>query len=310
MQTGKPSQTAAWVAAARSLGQLLPKSERLAYDPYGVAFLTGPVRKLSELLMARPLLFSLLMARSRPLRAFIWWMQLRTRALDDILLEFIASGGRQVLLLGAGYDCRAVRFAHLLEEANVFEVDHPSTQRHKQSIVAAAELKSPSRYVAWDFENDGLSGLGQRLVREGFSRSHRVLTIWEGVTMYLSESTIASTFELLGRLGANGSWLAFNYLDRRALDVPDGEQKLTQRLVRGAGEPHRFGWEPDELSHWLQAHSYVRMWDHSDRDLARRHLSEVAAAHFAGESRRVALARSEVLLARGPARFDPARRAS
>jgi methyltransferase (TIGR00027 family) len=293
MQTGKPSQTAAWVAAARSLGQLLPKAERLAYDPYGVAFLTGPVRGLSELLMARPFLFSLLMARSRSLRAFIWWMQLRTRALDDILLEFIASGGRQVLLLGAGYDCRAVRFAHLLGEANVFEVDHPSTQRHKRSIVAEAELNSPARYVSWDFERDGLSGLGQRLTHEGLSRSHRLLTIWEGVTMYLSENAIADTFDLVGKLGAKSSWLAFTYLDRRAIHAPDGEQKLTQRLVQGVGEPHRFGWEPRALSDWLQAHRYVRMSDHSDRELACRHLSPIAAEHFAAEHRHVAVARSE-----------------
>jgi methyltransferase (TIGR00027 family) len=293
MQTGKPSQTAAWVAAARSLGQLLPKDERLAYDPYGVAFLTGPVRGLSELLLSRPLLFSLLMSRSRSLRSFMWWMQLRTRALDDILLEFIASGGRQVLLLGAGYDCRAVRFAHLLKEANVFEVDHPSTQGHKRNIVAAAQLKSPARYVAWDFERDGLSGLGARLNQEGLSRSHRLLTIWEGVTMYLSESAIASTFDLMAKLGAKGSWLAFTYIDRRAIDAPDGEQKLTQRLVRGVGEPHRFGWEPCALAGWLAEHRYVRMWDHSDRELARRHLTPLAAEHFEAEVRHVAVARSE-----------------
>jgi methyltransferase (TIGR00027 family) len=220
-------------------------------------------------------------------------MQLRTRALDDVLFEFIASGGRQVLLLGAGYDCRAVRFAHLLGEANVFEVDHPVTQRHKRNIVSEAGLNSPARYVAWDFERDGLSGLGQRLAQEGLSRTHRLLTIWEGVTMYLSESAIASTFDLVSKLGAKGSWLAFNYLHRRALDLPDVEQKLTQRIARSVGEPHRFGWEPDELSSWLQARHYVRMSDHTDRELARRHLSPIAAEHFAAENRHVAVARSQ-----------------
>lgn len=293
MNTAKPSQTAALVAAARSLGQLLPKEQRLAYDPYGVAFLTGPVRGFSELMLSQPFLFSLLMSRSRSLRSFIWWMQLRTRALDDVLFEFIASGGRQVLLLGAGYDCRAVRFAHLLGEANVFEVDHPGTQRHKRNIVSEAGLNSPARYVAWDFERDGLSGLGQRLAQEGLSRTHRLLTIWEGVTMYLPESAIVSTFDLVSKLGAKGSWLAFNYLHRRALDLPDVEQKLTQRIARGVGEPHRFGWEPDELSRWLHARHYVRMSDHTDRELARRHLSPLAAEHFAAENRHVAVARSE-----------------
>lgn len=292
MNTTQASQTAALVAAARSLGQLLPKEQRLAYDPYGVAFLTGPLRGFSQLMLSQPFFFSLLMSRSRSLRSFIWWMQLRTRALDDVLLEFIASGGRQVLLLGAGYDCRAVRFAHLLGEANVFEVDHPATQRHKRNIVSGARLLSPARYVAWDFEREGLSGLGPRLAQEGLSRRHRLLTIWEGMTMYLSESAIASTLDLVSGLGAKGSWLAFNYVHRRALDLPDIEQKLTQRIARAVGEPHRFGWEPEELSRWLHARNYLRMSDHTDRELARRHLSPLVAAHFAAENRHVALARS------------------
>lgn len=293
MQTGQPSQTAALVAAARSLGQLLPKEQRLAYDPYGVAFVTGPLRRFSELMLSQPLLFSLLMARSRSMRAFIWWMQLRTRALDDALLEFIASGGRQVLLLGAGYDCRAVRFAHLLTEANVFEVDHPTTQSHKRAIIEEASLKSPARYVPWDFERDGLAGLGRRLVQEGLSPTHRLLTIWEGVTMYLSESAIAGTFDLVARLGAKGSWLAFNYLDRRALELPDVEQKLSQRIAHGVGEPHRFGWDPGELAPWLQARNFVRMSDYSDHELARRYLTPPVAELFLTKNRHVALARCE-----------------
>jgi hypothetical protein len=63
--------------------------------------------------------------------------------------------------------------------------------------------------------------------------------------------------------------------------------------VQGVGEPHRFGWEPRALSGWLQTHNYVRMSDHSDCELARRHLSPLAAEHFAAESRHVAVARSD-----------------
>ena len=42
MRDDTPSRTAAWVAAARHLGRLLPERLRLADDPFGAAF-TSPV---------------------------------------------------------------------------------------------------------------------------------------------------------------------------------------------------------------------------------------------------------------------------
>jgi methyltransferase (TIGR00027 family) len=291
MRPGQASRTAEWVAAARTLGRLLPKEQRLAYDPYGGAFATGLVRHATALLSAEPWLLQRLLARTPSLHAFLLWMQLRTRALDDVLLEFVGSGGRQIVVLGAGYDCRAVRFAHLLAEANVFEVDHPLTQARKREVVARAELRTPARYVSWDFEV-GLAGLGARLVREGLSASHRVLTLWEGVTMYLQEPAIDATLAMLRGLGPTGSWLAFNYVDRRAVREPLGDQRLTQRLAASVGEPHRFGWEPAQLSAWLAQRGFTLMSDVSDHDLAERYLSPALWPHFSGRNRRVALARA------------------
>lgn len=292
MKQERPSQTAAWVAAARSVGQLLPKNRQLAFDPYGQAFVQGPLLRFTELLFAHPSLLQKTLPRLASLEAFLLWMQLRTRALDDVLREFIASGGQQVVILGAGYDCRAVRFAHLLGNANLFEVDHPATQSHKMRVVERAELRSPARYVAWDFEHHGLLGLSARLAKEGLSTRHRVLTLWEGVTMYLSEHAIEQTLALVRSYGASGSWLAFTYLDRRAVQAPSGDQRLTQRLVRRAGEPYRFGFEPSALPSWLSARHYKLMWDQTDLDLAQRWLDDDASGHFVARNRHVALASS------------------
>lgn len=292
MRPGQSSKSAEWVAAARSLGRLLPKEQRLAYDPYGGAFTSGIVRRAADLASAEPWLFARLLPRAPSLHAFLLWMQLRTRALDDVLLEFVASGGRQIVVLGAGYDCRGVRFAHLLSEANLFEVDHPLTQARKRSLVGRAELRTPACYVPWDFEAEGLAGLGARLVREGLNTSHRVLTLWEGVTMYLHEQAIEATLAVLRGLGPAGSWLAFTYLDRRALREPRGDQRLTQRLVASVGEPHRFGWEPARLPAWLAQRGFTLMSDLSDHDLAERYLGPELWPHFGGRNRHVALARA------------------
>jgi methyltransferase (TIGR00027 family) len=273
------------------LGQLLPVAERLAHDPYGIAFMDGPVAKLAELLLAYPRLYELLAPRTS-LQAFVWWMQLRTRAFDDLLAQFLADGGRQVLLLGAGYDCRAVRFAERLRHVRYFEVDHPSTQTHKRQVIGAARLGSRARYVAWDFENQPLAGLGPRLAQEGLVPGERVLTLWEGVTMYLSEQAIADTLALVRGLGASGSWLGFNYIDRRVLSAPRGDQRITQRLSKVVGEPHRFGWDPARLPDWLAVHGYLCLSDRSDLALAQELLPPEAASAFASANRHIVLAQT------------------
>ena len=107
-----PSLTAAWVALSRTLGRTLPRSAQLADDPYGARFI-GP--RTAFVAAHVPAVAAL------PFWPFALYMQIRTRVIDDVLRAFVAGGGRQVLILGAGYDCRAARFARELADARVFE---------------------------------------------------------------------------------------------------------------------------------------------------------------------------------------------
>lgn len=267
----------------------MPKEEQLAFDPYGITFAPGRLSSMVETVLFAPELFRAALPRLRSLHAFLLWMQLRTRALDDVLEDFVVSGGKQVVLLGAGYDARAIRFAHVLKDARLFEVDHPATQSAKRAAVARAELRTQARYVSWDFEQ-GYEGLRDKLCAAGLTPNQRVLTLWEGVTMYLSERAIQQTLALVKSYGASDSWLAFTYIDKRALHAPRGDQRLTQRLVRGVGEPHRFGFDPHSLPAWLKQHDYQLRSDVTDHDLALQYLSEPLADFYRARNRHIALA--------------------
>jgi O-methyltransferase involved in polyketide biosynthesis len=109
--------------------------------------------------------------------------------------------------------------------------------------------------------------------------------------MYLQEPAIEATLAMLRAMGAAGSWLAFTYVDRRAVDEPRGDQVLTQRLAASVREPHRFGWDPARLPAWLVERGFTLMSDVSDRDLAERYLSPALWPHFGARNRHVALAR-------------------
>src|SRR5690242_14824589 len=116
----RASFTAQWVAACRGAGVLLPDDARLAVDPWGARF-----GGLPSWIMGRT---AARVVRATSLLRWVMYLQVRTRVIDDALLAFVARGGRQIVILGAGFDCRAARFARELADGVVYEVDHPATQ--------------------------------------------------------------------------------------------------------------------------------------------------------------------------------------
>lgn len=290
-QRYEASRTAQWVAAARTFGGQLPEELVLAEDPYGLSFSDGAASRVATALLRHPRLLRSTLAHAGPLTSFLLWMQLRTRALDDVLLEFVRAGGRQVVLLGAGYDSRAARFARELGDTTVFEVDHPATQAVKRARLPAG-VRGRVVYVSWDFERDPMAELPARLAELSLAARAKVLTIWEGVTMYLSPEAIDATVRALRGLGGAGSRLALTYIDRTAIERrarADLEHGLFQRLVATVGEPWRFGWHPAELAGWFEARGFVLVSDVTDGELARRFFPARQQRRFARENRHIAV---------------------
>ncbi len=280
VKDARPSLTAAWVAAARTFGTLLPAELQLAHDPYGAAFanthlperLTGS--RLGRALAVRP-----------GLGTWVLYMQIRTRVLDDHVRAFIAAHPRgQLVLLGAGYDCRALRLAELAG-VPVFEIDHPATQQRKRRVLDKLGATSPADYVAWDFEQP-MSELVGALVAAGFDRSAPSLTIWEGVTMYLSEGAIDASLRAVHAWCAPGSQLAMTYFERTRIEQPSPMMRLVRTVVRAGGEPFVWGWQADELPPYLAARGFTVRENRSLDDAARDHWPpEVAAVVQARGSR-------------------------
>ena len=98
------------------------------------------------------------------------------------------------------YDTRALRL-DALANVTVFEVDHPATQGRKQHVLARLGGKSPAHYVTWDFEARPLAELPEALAAAGLDRTAHVLTIWEGVTMYLTEPAINASLHAIHAFG-------------------------------------------------------------------------------------------------------------
>jgi methyltransferase (TIGR00027 family) len=276
-----PSRTAAWVAGARHLGRLLPEHVRIADDPYGAAFTSLQLARMIESGFVPPVF-----ARVPGMQRWILYMQVRTRVIDDIVRAF---PGKQLVLLGAGYDCRALRLPELAD-TRVFEIDHPATQGHKRRVLAELGVESPSTYVTWDFETQATDDLPAALAEAGHDAKAPSLTIWEGVTMYLTEPAIDASLRAIASWSAPGSQLAMTYFAKSRLVEPSWTTRAIAAVVSRVGEPWRFGWSPDELPGYLEGRGLELVRDIALSDAARDLLPRELAHQVDDAGRRVALA--------------------
>lgn len=225
------SRTAEVVCLLRALEAL--RDDAIVRDTHAATFLR-PTWRLALPWMA---------AAGRVPRPLQGWPGLGTyvaarhRWLDDQLQAAVDDGATDVLVLGAGYDTRALRFPG----PRTWEVDHPATAARKASLAP----DHPARRVTVDFQRQSLR---ERLVEEGFPVGCRAYVVWEGVTMYLSRASILRTLEDLASLVGPGSVLGFDAF--RVLDEPGFEahvHRLSPALMPLIGEPVTFFVHPDDV---------------------------------------------------------------
>jgi methyltransferase (TIGR00027 family) len=109
MQSGQASWTAEVMALFRALESARPAADRLFEDPFAPLFLRPSLRsvlRLSQRPAARRLILRFLDSRWPGARSS---GVARTRLIDDWLRAALADGAAQVVILGAGFDCRAYR---------------------------------------------------------------------------------------------------------------------------------------------------------------------------------------------------------
>lgn len=256
MKVYRPSKTAHGIAAARAGESMRPGGERICHDPYAIHFL-GPVYRAIRRI--GPLHDYFRRRNDRQLPGMVGAIVARTRFIDDHLQAAIANGIRQLVILGAGYDCRAYRFADLAaRKIRVFEVDHPATQGFKKRKIAAIFGSLPAHvvYVPIRFHRQRLS---DGLLKAGYKEGLRTFFIWEGVSMYLSPEAVDGTLRFMADRSPPGSEMVFDCFPP---DVVDGCSPLTEartlrRYVARAGEPLRFGLAAGAVEAFLQARGFA-----------------------------------------------------
>ncbi|RSN29141.1 SAM-dependent methyltransferase [Amycolatopsis sp. WAC 04169] len=228
-----PASTAETATLLRAAGSLLPQREVRGPDTLAAYML--PWRLSVRTLVKVPGLRALIVNAVRRRKPGALWFELvRTRYMDDILLQEIRQGADQVVILGAGFDSRAHRMRADLQDVVVYEVDRPALSQRKQARVRSLPA-ADVRYVTIDF-NDG--NLHRVLSDRGFDPTRRTIVIWSGVVPYLKQRGVEATLRWLAAQSP-GSSIVFDYCWQEVLDdpgqIPEADEAM--RDVASRGEP-------------------------------------------------------------------------
>ena len=106
------------------------------------------------------------------------WVVARTKYIDDWFLGAAQEGFTQVLILGAGFDSRSIRFADELADMRIFELDAGTTQIIKTSQFKNRQVSFPENvtFIPVNFE---LESIMPKLEKAGFRRDARTMLLME-----------------------------------------------------------------------------------------------------------------------------------
>ncbi|HEX3761995.1 MAG TPA: SAM-dependent methyltransferase [Kofleriaceae bacterium] len=271
------SRTAQYVALYRALETDERRRPPLFRDPYALGFLSRG-QALAVRAARAPVVRGVLERYSDHRAPGARTSAIaRTAYIDDAVRDAMAAGIDQVVILGAGFDCRAHRMPELAA-VRVFEVDRRETQEVKRAHVPGTGAGTGPgaggvRYVAVDFLRDDV---GASLAAAGWDAGRRSLFLWEGVTNYLTEDAVRHTLDWIGTAAA-GSRVVFTYIHAGVLDGSvafDGGAQLVAN-VRELGEPWTFGLDPGAVAAFV-ARSGLRLCeDLGADDYRKRYLGAV-----------------------------------
>jgi methyltransferase (TIGR00027 family) len=227
MRTGGPSITAQHVAAYRLSYEREPA-------PFGAP--------ADDELLARDVAD---LDAFEPHERMNLYLRARTAFFDRVVVTALERGVTQVVVVAAGYDARALRYAK--PGVRWFEVDHPSTQADKRARLDRLGISAPHvTFVAADLVEPGLAAT---LAAHGHDATTPSLMLVEGLIVYLDEAVVEAMARELRAAAAPGSRLAVS-----ASPIVDEERRRRfAESVEAIGEPARSHTTATETQQLLEA---------------------------------------------------------
>lgn len=175
-------------------------------------------------------------------------MDARTRFIDGQLVEALEAGIDQIVIVGAGYDGRALRFSNA--KVKWVEVDHPATQADKLRRLARIGADTGHiAFVAVDLLDDDLAA---KLDTAGHDPSLSTLWVCEGLLPYLPRPAIQALCRTLAARSGPRSVLVVNVLVTGTLTaLTRVVRRGVDRLLASLGERRLSEFAPGDVEKFL-----------------------------------------------------------
>ena len=169
--------------------------------------------------------------------------------------RFVRENGKcQYVICGAGMDTFAFRNDN--PDIDIFELDHPDTQKFKLERIRQLEWNIPKNveYVSVDFSKDDIA---KALENAGLKQDVPTFFSILGVTYYLALPVFEETLAKIDRVSKSGSRLVFDFPDEttfkkhrnmRAYELA----QITDKL----GEPMQHGFTREEIQHAVSENGF------------------------------------------------------
>ena len=255
------SRTAAWTCVSRAASSLEASAPYRSDDHIARLLLPTFLRLLLHIPFVRTLYREVVAPKG-----IYEYVVARTQYIDAVFREALREQFDQILLFGAGFDTRALRFQAEARNTRVFELDASITQQAKLRQYRKRNLTIPPNvvFIAIDFDKESLP---LKLDAAGFNRHQRSLFVLEGLVMYLRPESVQETFGTIQDYAGEHSWVVFDYIFASVLrheNTHYGEADIV-KTVSQANEHWHFGIEKGNTKRFLSAYGF-RLRDHKDAE--------------------------------------------
>ena len=148
-------------------------------------------------------------------------LAIRTKKIDDEIVQYIQNGGIQVCVPGAGLDCRPWRIQHsfdktdpnLLDQVFWYELDFPEMLDHKLNSISTVSSGNCSCKAYLPVKADlSLPTWDSVLSDSGYDSSLPTAWLLEGFTSYLTEAELTSFLTKVSEISCKGSIIIATFI--------------------------------------------------------------------------------------------------
>lgn len=203
------------------------------------------------------------------------WVIVRTKYIDEQFQQAGQKPFQQVLILGAGFDSRCVRFQRQLKNSRIFELDAASTQLIKITQFRKRKVILPDNvtFIPVNFETESMT---DKLDKAGFQRDAYTLILLEDVLQYLNPTAANETLQNLQGLCGQGSRLILDFAHQSTLkgNGTSSVEKWVPGKIKIHGKPWLFGLDKSEIQSFVEKYGF-KLLDHKSRvDFERDHFAD------------------------------------